>query len=77
MYFDRSTYYRQSCRTDPAFLKKRVKEIYETHVRFVYRQAKYVLRRDGWLMNISRCTGFTESWALVHDPLATGRKRLT
>jgi hypothetical protein len=31
LHFDRSTYHYQSRRTDPAFLKKRIKEICETH----------------------------------------------
>ena len=38
----------QSRRTDPAFLKKRIKEICETHVRYGYRRVFYILRRDGW-----------------------------
>jgi len=36
--FDLSTYHYQSRRTDPAFLKKRIKEICETHVRYGYRR---------------------------------------
>jgi hypothetical protein len=38
LHFDRSTYHYQSRRTDPAFLKKRIKEICETHVRYGYRR---------------------------------------
>jgi putative transposase len=33
LHFDRSTYHYRSRRTDPAFLKKRIKEICETHFR--------------------------------------------
>ena len=32
--FDTSSYHYQPRRTDPAFLKKRIKEICETHVRY-------------------------------------------
>jgi putative transposase len=47
--FDTSSYHYQSRRTDPAFLKKRIKEICETHVRYGYRRVYYILRRDGWV----------------------------
>lgn len=52
--FDRSTYHYQSRRTDPAFLKKRIKEICETHVRYGYRRVYYILRRDGWHVNLKK-----------------------
>jgi len=52
--FDRSTYHYQSRRTDPAFLKKRIKEICETHVRYGYRRVYYILRRDGWCVNLKK-----------------------
>jgi len=52
--FDRSTYHYQSRRTDPAFLKKRIKEICETHVRYGYRRVYYILRRDGWVVNMKK-----------------------
>lgn len=52
--FDRSTYHYQSRRTDPAFLKKRIKEICETHVRYGYRRVYYILRRDGWAVNMKK-----------------------
>ena len=54
MRFDRSTYHYQSRRTDPAFLKKRIKEICETHVRYGYRRVYYILRRDGWHVNLKK-----------------------
>ena len=41
-------YHHQSRRTDPAFLRKRIKEICETHVRYGYRRVYCILRRDGW-----------------------------
>ena len=52
--FDRSTYHYQPLRTDPAFLKKRIKEICETHVRYGYRRVYYILRRDGWSVNMKK-----------------------
>lgn len=54
LHFDRSTYHYQSRRTDPAFLKKRIKEICETHVRYGYRRVYYILRRDGWHVNLKK-----------------------
>jgi putative transposase len=54
LHFDRSTYHYQSRRTDPAFLKKRIKEICETHVRYGYRRVYYILRRDGWSVNMMK-----------------------
>ena len=52
--FDRSTYHYQPLRTDPAFLKKRIREICETHVRYGYRRVYYILRRDGWAVNMKK-----------------------
>jgi len=52
--FDRSTYQYQSCRTDPADLKSRIKEICETHIRYGYRRVYFILRRDGWLVNMKK-----------------------
>src|SRR5690606_36628189 len=54
LHFDRSTYHYRSRRTDPAFLKKRIKEICETHVRYGYRRVYYILRRDGWVVNMKK-----------------------
>lgn len=52
--FDRSAYHYRSRRTDPAVLKKRIKEICETHVRYGYRRVYYILRRDGWTVNMKK-----------------------
>jgi putative transposase len=51
---DTSSYHYKSHRTDPALLKKRVKEVCETHVRYGYRRVYYILRRDGWLVNMKK-----------------------
>jgi putative transposase len=51
---DTSSYHYQSRRTDPAFLKKRIKEICETQVRYGYRRMHYILRRDGWAVNLKK-----------------------
>ncbi|NKJ02701.1 putative transposase [Novosphingobium sp. SG707] len=51
---DTSTYHYKSRRTDPAILKKRVREICETHVRYGYRRVHYILRRDGWPVNVKK-----------------------
>jgi len=52
--FDTSSYHYQSRRTDPAFLKKRIKEICETHVRYGYRRVCHILRREGWVVNAKK-----------------------
>ena len=52
--FDTSSYHYQSRRIDPAFLKKRIKEICETHVRYGYRRVYCILRRDGWAVNMKK-----------------------
>lgn len=52
--FDISSYLYQSRRTDLAFPKKRIKEIYEKHVRYGYRRVYYILRRDGWAVNMKK-----------------------
>lgn len=54
MRFDRSTYQYRSRRADPAILKKRIKEICETRVRYGYRRVHYVLRREGWEVNVKK-----------------------
>lgn len=54
MRFDRSTYHYKSRCTDPAILKKRIREICETHVRYGYRRVFYILRRDGWGVNMKK-----------------------
>ena len=52
--FDKSTYQYKSRRTDPAALKKRIKEICETRVRYGYRRVCYVQRREGWEINVKK-----------------------
>jgi len=52
--FDTSSYHYQSRRTDPTFLKKRIKEICETHVRYGYRRVYRILRREGWIVNAKK-----------------------
>jgi putative transposase len=52
--FDCSTYHYKSRRTDPAALKKRIKEICETRVRYGYRRVHFVLQREGWLVNAKK-----------------------
>ena len=44
--FDTSSYHYESRRTDPAFPKKRIKEICDMHVRYGYRRVYYILGRD-------------------------------
>jgi putative transposase len=51
---DTSTYHYKSHRTDPAMLKKRIRDICETHVRYGYRRVYYILRRDGWPVNLKK-----------------------
>ena len=51
---DRSTYHYQSKRADQAGLKKRIKEICETRVRYGYRRVWVLLRREGWEVNQKR-----------------------
>ena len=35
-------------------MKKRIKNIRETHVRYSYRRVYYILRRDGWVVNMKK-----------------------
>lgn len=51
---DRSTYHYRSKRPGQAPLKKRIKEIAETRVRYGYRRIEVLLRREGWLVNHKR-----------------------
>ena len=51
---DRSTYHYQSKRAGQAGLKKRIKEICETRVRYGYRRVWVLLRREGWEVNQKR-----------------------
>jgi putative transposase len=50
----RSLYTYKSRRGDQAGLKKRIKEIAETRVRYGYRRVHVLLRREGWAVNPKR-----------------------
>ena len=52
--FDTSSYHYKSRRTDPAVLRKRIKAICETHVRYGYRRVYHILRREGWVVNAKK-----------------------
>jgi putative transposase len=51
---DRSLYTYKSRRGDQAGLKKRIKEITETRVRYGYRRVHVLLKREGWAVNPKR-----------------------
>jgi putative transposase len=48
---ERSSYHYKGKRTDPVALKKRIKEIAETRVRYGYRRITVLLKREGWPVN--------------------------
>ncbi|WP_425277096.1 IS3 family transposase [Fulvimarina pelagi] len=50
----RSLYAYKARRDDQAALKKRIKEITETRVRYGYRRVHVLLRREGWAVNPKR-----------------------
>jgi putative transposase len=50
----RSSYHYRPCGDDQADLKKRIKEIAETRVRYGYRRIHVLLRREGWHVNAKR-----------------------
>ena len=52
--FDTSSYHYKSRRTDPAAIKKRIKTICGTHVRYGYRRVYHILRREGWVVNAKK-----------------------
>lgn len=52
--FNRSTYNYQSRRPSQARLRKRIREIAETRVRYGYRRIHVLLRREGWAVNAKR-----------------------
>lgn len=52
--FDTSSYHYKSRRTEPAVLRKRIKAICETHVRYGYRRVYHILRREGWVVNAKK-----------------------
>jgi putative transposase len=51
---ERSTYHYRSRRPEQAGLRKRIKEIAETRVRYGYRRIHVLLRREGWKVNAKR-----------------------
>jgi putative transposase len=51
---DRALYVYKSKRVDEAALKHRIKDIYETRVRYGYRRVHVLLQRDGWAINVKR-----------------------
>ena len=54
MIASRSSYRYKPLRDDQAELKKRIREIAETHARCGYRRIHVLLRREGWLVNAKR-----------------------
>ena len=52
--FRRSTYHYRSRRPSQAALRKRIREIAETRVRYGYRRVHVLLRREGWEVNHKR-----------------------
>ena len=51
---DLSTYHYRSRRPDQATLRKRIREIAETRMRYGYRRIHVLLRREGWQINHKR-----------------------
>ncbi len=62
--FDRSSYHYKSRRTDPAALKKRIKEICETRARYGYQRVHFVLQREGWPVNVKKTYGIYKEMGL-------------
>jgi len=52
--FRRSTYHYKSRRPSQAGLRKRIREIAETRVRYGYRRIHVLLEREGWQVNRKR-----------------------
>jgi putative transposase len=50
----KSTYHYKLRRNGQADLKKRIKEIAETRMRYDYRRVHVVLQREGWMTNVKR-----------------------
>jgi putative transposase len=50
----KSTYFYKARRSSQAPLKKRIREIAETRVRYGYRRIHVLLRREGWHVNAKR-----------------------
>jgi putative transposase len=51
---DTSTYHYRARRSDQAGLRRRIREIAETRVRYGYRRVHVLLRREGWAVNHKR-----------------------
>ena len=54
LWAERSSYHYRGIRADQANLKKRIREIAETRVRYGYRRIHALLRREGWDVNCKR-----------------------
>ena len=52
--FQKSSYFYQPRRLSQAALKKRIREIAETRVRYGYRRIHVLLKREGWAVNAKR-----------------------
>ncbi len=52
--FSKSTYHYKLRRSGQADLKKRIKEIAETRMRYGYRRVHVALQREGWMINDQR-----------------------
>src|SRR5262245_14064271 len=50
----RATYHYRSRRPEQAPLRKQIREIAETRMRYGYRRITVLLRREGWHVNIKR-----------------------
>jgi putative transposase len=50
----RATYHYRSRRSEQAPLRKRIREVAETHMRYGYRRITVLLRREGWHVNVKR-----------------------
>jgi putative transposase len=50
----RATYHYRSRRPEQAPVRKRIREIAETHVCYGYRRIAVLLRREGWHVNVKR-----------------------
>ena len=52
--YSHATYHYQPRRPDQAPLRKRIREIAETRIRYGYRRIHVLLRREGWAVNAKR-----------------------
>ena len=58
----RSSYHYRSRRCEQVVLRKRIREIAQTRVRYGYRRIHVLLRREGWPINIKRVCIGSISW---------------